>query len=223
MARNDDTKMDELKRLLKRLDSVESGKGPGKNSEAALQEQRDYVGALRGAPELDLEAPASKKVPPKKLSTGSVAVLTAVIAAIVSSFAVYVIMTKGRDGASLNLREAPANTGIVPSKLETSPSEKGSDANGTSTPGDIKSELVRRAKLLREQGNDLASLELLKQAADLGSGIAALELAKRYEAARADTPAETERNAAAALAWYQRARALGINETASEASASGAR
>ncbi len=64
----------------------------------------------------------------------------AAIAALVSSLAVYVIMTSDRHAAGLNPREAPATKSVVPSRLETPPSQKGSEANGTHTPADIKSE-----------------------------------------------------------------------------------
>ena len=220
MAPNDDTKMDELKRLLRRLDGLDDAKSPGKAIETATQEQRDYVGALRGVPDIDPAASTKLKAPPRKLSTGSIAFVAAAVAALVSSFAVYVVMTADRPAASLNQRQDPASGSIVPSRLDASPAQKGSEVNGTLPPADIKSELVRRAARLREVGDVPAARELLKQAADLGSGIAALELAKSYEAALAATSADDQSNAAAARAWYERARALGVNETASEASAS---
>ncbi len=55
--------------------------------------------------------------------------------------------------------------------------------------------MKRASRLRRDDGNIAASRELLKQAADLGSGTAALELARSYEAARAETPLESETNA----------------------------
>ena len=92
MAPSDEIKMAELKRLLRRLDGLDSRRsaGAGTNEDA---EQRDYVGTLRGAlePE-DGIAPTAEK-PQQTVSPRSAALLAGVIAALISTATVYVLMS----------------------------------------------------------------------------------------------------------------------------------
>jgi TPR repeat protein len=84
--------------------------------------------------------------------------------------------------------------------------------------GDPSMELVRSAALLLEKGNIDGARELLRRAAELGSGTAALELARSYDtspAVKADNPPATrEPNPALARVWYERARELGMADAA---------
>lgn len=225
MAPNDEPKMDELKRLLRRLDGLEANKSAAKAAPPTAEERRDYVGALRGAPDLDEPEAVAPVSPAGKMSAGS-AMLLAVAAALFSTLAVYLVMSgENRSSANRDGREAPASDRVVPSSFEVAPGEKRSEARGMRTPAEIAAELVARAGGLRERGDVEAARELLKQAADLGSGLAALELARSYDPAHGQPTAAVEGEVGAALAraWYERARALGVNETASDTSAGNGR
>jgi TPR repeat protein len=92
----------------------------------------------------------------------------------------------------------------------------GGPAQGTASPanihGDATLELVRSASALIEKGNVEGARELLRRAAELGSGPAALELARTYDAAQATPmpPEAKETNSTLARVWYERARELGL-------------
>jgi len=92
MAPNDEPKMDELKRLLRRLDGLDARRAAPGGGTASESEQRDYVGTLRGAPELDdVVTPVPAET--RSVSPKSAALLAAVIAGIVSTATVYVLMS----------------------------------------------------------------------------------------------------------------------------------
>lgn len=197
MAPNDESKMDELKRLLRRLDGLDARRASS-GSTASESEQRDYVGTLRGAPELD-EIATPVPAEARKVSPKSAALLAAVIAAMVSTATVYVLMS-----AEERVTAPAGNTPLDgPAKGTASP------ANNR---GDATLELVRSASALIEQGNIDGARELLRRAAELGSGPAALELARTYDAAQATPmpPEAKETNSTLARVWYERARELGL-------------
>lgn len=198
MAPNDEPKMDELKRLLRRLDGLDARRSAPGGANAAEAEQRDYVGTLRGAPDLDdVAAPTPSET--RSVSPKSAALLAAVIAGIVSTATVYVLMS------AEERMTTPA----------TSPLLDG-PAKGTASPandrGDATMELVRSASALIEKGNIEGARELLRRAAEQGSGPAALELARSYDAAQATPIASDtkETNSTLARVWYERARELGL-------------
>ncbi len=198
MAPNDEPKMAELKRLLRRLDGLDGRRAASSNADAEDSEQRDYIGTLRGAPDAeDGDNPVAER--PRTVSPKSAALLAAVIAGIVSTATVYVLMS--------------AQPRIsTPSAVQPI----GAPAAGTASPakprGDATMEAVRTAAALIESGNIDGAREILRRAAEQGSGPAALELARTYDAAQA-TPASPEpkdTNSALARAWYERARELGV-------------
>ncbi|MFA5950775.1 MAG: hypothetical protein WC807_10890 [Hyphomicrobium sp.] len=225
MKPSDEPKMAELKRLLRRLDGLDGSKSVGKTSAEPDGEQRDYVGALRGAPEPGPGEPTRIDRPNRKMSATSAALLAAVAAAAASTVAVYLVMSGHQRSGDHDARQAPATDRVVPSKLEYAPAGTGLEAGRTRAASEVAIELLRSASLLLDKGDVEAARELLKQAADLGSGPAALKLARSYDPAQAKamTIAESETNPALARAWYERARALGIEDVEREASASNAR
>lgn len=201
MAPSDEPKMDELKRLLRRLDGLDARRaGPG-SAGPDESEQRDYVGTLRGAPELDgVDAPAP--VETRNVSPKSAALLAAVIAGIVSTATVYVLMSA----------EERVTAPVISPPID-------GPAKGTASPandrGDATMDLVRSASALIDKGNIEGARELLRRAAEMGSGPAALKLARTYDAAKdAPTPPDANgTNAALARVWYERARELGLADT----------
>ncbi len=202
MAPNDEPKMDELKRLLRRLDGLDARRAASGSTNPAESEQRDYVGTLRGAPELDdVAVPVPEQS--QNVSPKSAALLAAVIAAILSTATVYVLMS------AEDRMTAPA----------ASPPISG-PPKGTASPANNRDgatmELVRSASTLIEKGNIDGARELLRRAAELGSGPAALELARTYDTAQATPPAPgtSDTNSTLARVWYERARELGLANAA---------
>ena len=197
MAPSDEPKMAELKRLLRRLDGLDGRRTSSSSAQANSSEQRDYVGTLRGAPDLeDGQAPVTESS--ATVSARSAALLAAVIAGLISTATVYVLMSADQR-VSAPLLIQPINT---PAKGTASPE----DGRDTAT-----MELVRSAAALIEQGNVSGARELLRRAAELGSGPAALELARSYDAAQVvpTAPEPKDTNSALARVWYERARELG--------------
>jgi TPR repeat protein len=207
MAPSDEPKMNELKRLLRRLDGLDSHRqASGSTSDS---EQRDYVGTLRGAPDQDEFAPAQSDEQ-RNVSAKSAALLAAVIAAIVSTATVYVLMS--------------AETRIsIPRTVEPTVAPATGTATPTGNPGDATLALIRSATARIEKGDLAGAREILRQAAELGSGPAALELARTYDPmqAAAAPPNERETNSALARAWYERARDLGMAEAPPPGQATG--
>lgn len=198
MASSDEPKMNELKRLLHRLDGLDSRRSLAGNSSTNDAEQSDYVGTLRGAPDQD-DGATTDAPKPRDVSARSAALLAAVIVGLLSTATVYVFMSSGS--------RVTAPTAIRP---------VGAPPAGTASPatdrGDAAMEIVRTAAALVEKGDIDAARELLRRAAELGSGPAALELARTYDPAQAANaaPQPRETNAALARVWYERARELGM-------------
>lgn len=216
MAHTVEPKMDELKRLLRRLDGLDGSKGLAKSAQDAEAEQRGYVGALRGAPvpgESDL--PVSLAPPSQKKASSAPVFVAALMAAVVSTVTVYVVMSwqgaPGERGAAAP--PAPAER-VVPSKLDYKPAPPGGVQPRQSN--DTVDGLVRRAEQLLKDGDVATARALLQQAAELGSGPAALQLGRSYDPTQAETMsyADTQTNPALAKAWYERALALGNREAA---------
>lgn len=202
MAPNDEPKMDEIKRLLRRLDGLDARRAATGSISPAESEQRDYVGTLRGAPELD-EGAVDVPEQSQHISPKSAALLAAVIAVILSTATVYVLMS-----AENRITAPAANPPIYgPAKGTASPAKNRNDAT---------MQLVRSASTLIEKGNIEGARELLRHAAELGSGPAALELARTYDTAQATPPPPGNSNTNSTLArvWYERARELGLANAA---------
>lgn len=213
MGHTVEPKMDDLKRLLRRLDGLEGNKGLAKSGEDA-EAERGYVGALRGAPMHAEADDVSASLPPAaKKSSSAPVFVAALMAAVVSTVTVYVVMSwqgaPGKKGAG----PAPASERVVPSKLEFRPPAPGAGEPPRQS-NDTVDGLVRRAEQLRRGGDIATARALLAQAAELGSGPAALELGRSYDPTQAEALryADSQTNPALARAWYERALALGTRE-----------
>jgi TPR repeat protein len=220
MGQNDEPKLDELKRLLRRLDGLDGNKTPAKATQEDGQ-QRGYVGALRGAPAPGEDGaaplvPASSEKAPSK----SAALIAATVAAVISTIAVYLLMSP--QGPSERAGAAGQQERVVPSRLEYRQPAAGP---GQRDSNDTASGLVRSADLLLEKGGVEAARALLQQAAELGSGPAALKLGRSYDPTQSKAPAfaDSQTNPALAKSWYERAVALGSREAASYISDAGGR
>lgn len=225
MGRTVEPKMDELKRLLRRLDGLDGSKGPAKGAQDAEAEQRGYVGALRGAPVPADPDVASSVVPPppsQRKAAGAPVFVAAVMAAVVSTVTVYLVMSgKGTPPGERGAGAPPASEGAVPRKLEFKLPGPG-DAQPRQS-NDTVDGLVRRAEQLLKSGDIETARALLAQAAEQGSGPAALQLGRSYDPTQAQALryADSQTNPALAKAWYERALALGTREAAGYISSTG--
>jgi len=219
----DEVKMDELKKLLRRLDGLDGSKGAESATQQAEAEQRGYVGALRGAPvHGDQDPPPA--LPPKERKTSVTAVyVAAAAAAAISTVTVYLVMSWQGAPADEGAGAMPSSERAVPSRLEFKPQEPGGSATRPST--DTAERLLQRADQLLAMGEIEAARGLLERAAELGSGPAALKLARSYDPRQAEALryADSQTNPTLAKAWYERALALGTQEAASHISGPGTR
>jgi TPR repeat protein len=224
MGHTDEPKMDDLKRLLRRHDGLDGSKSLAKAQEAE-EEHRGYVGALRGAPVIGGEEPPPSIVPPPPKTTSNSGVyIAAATAALISTVTVYLMMSWQQPAADRGAGPGSSQP-VVPSKLDfKSPGTGAGQRQSTDADG-----LVRRAEQLLQGGDIDTARVLLKQAAELGSGYAALKLGRSYDPAHAGRQggtlryADSQTNPALAKAWYERALALGTQEAASYISDPGGR
>lgn len=203
MAHRDEPKMDELKKLLRRLDGIEGDKG----QKAQLPDQQGYVGALRGMPAGSGAsgpsfAPAAS-TPAKSGSSRVAPYAAAATAAVVSTVTVFLLLAWQEQRRSQSLPLAK-------------PDVRQPNAAGQGSSTDTPDGLVRRADILFQGGEIEAARTLLQRAAELGSSTAALKLGRSYDPAqtRSLNFADSQTNPALAKAWYQRALALGSQEAA---------
>lgn len=219
MGQTSEPRMDELKRLLRRLDGLD-GSVAKKVPETAL-EQRGYVGALRGAPvpgdEDYVPAGALAAAGEVKRSSNSAVYVAAVTAAIISTVTVYLMMTWQEGPDKRGAGPLPSSDQILPSKLDPHQSATGAPGATPIQPSEKADGLLLRAEELLEKGEVEAARVLLRQAAELGSGTAALKLGRTYDPTQTKTAsyADSQANSALAKAWYERALALGTQEAAS--------
>lgn len=199
MGQSTEPKMDELKRLLRRIDGLDASKKSGKLAADSGSEQRGYVGALRGMPELsdaDVTAPTAKT---EARSATTAALWMAAAIALISSVAAYLVLTHDPSG-----------------KLGTADRPGGATGHSQSNSNTMQQSLIRSAEKLLDAGDIEAGRALLQRAAELGSGDAALKLGRSYDPTQIDRPsfADSQSNPALARAWYQKALALGTQEAA---------
>jgi hypothetical protein len=226
MGRRDKPKLDELQRLLRRLEYMEVDKGSEPSRKAVADstaKNSGYVGALRGAatledpdeaayaplePEVDFDSGSAGR--PRSSSTASI-VIGATTAAVVSSLVVVglLLYTQGKDGKSadgqrLNFVVPMPNEGAAPGRAPD---------GGSPSPTDAQT-LLQRADLHIRSGRLSEARELLEQAAKLGSGVAALTLGAMYDPNRVAEFGNlgVQADPTLARAWYERAKDLGVVE-----------
>ncbi len=240
MGRRDEPKLDELHRLLRRLEYMEVDKSPEpsqRGSSDAAQQAPGYVGALRGAPTIEssLTRRPTKDEPvaidfmehsdsPRSSGTSSV-VIGATTAAVVSSMVVVglLLWIQGKEtgpGAKdagqqrLNF-VAPVDQGEnLPSRSRTVIELAVPAGPSDPEPPANAQSLLQRADLYIRNGRLSEARELLEQAAKLGSGVAALTLGAMYDPTRVAQFGNlgVQADPTLARAWYERAKDLGVVE-----------
>lgn len=96
MAHGEDPRMDELKKLLRRLDGLDGNKSLAKTAQQADAQQRGYVGALRGAPVgrgQDDETPKNGDRAGKGRPSRPAIYAAALTAAVISTVSIYLMMS----------------------------------------------------------------------------------------------------------------------------------
>lgn len=225
MGHRDDSKMDELKRLLRRLDGLDADRSLSKSGQVAAADQRGYVGALRGAPVQEGQPPKGSRpsaaeplkaqsAPAGSRPHGSAAVyVAAATAAVVSTVLVFLLLSWQRGDVDRRYMPAPASG--TPGKVNLQqPASGGGVFDKRVT--DTAEGLVRRADVLFANGDVDAARVLLQKAAELGSGRAALILGRSYDpgSGKPLNLADRQPNPDLAKAWYERALVLGSQEAA---------
>lgn len=228
MGHSDEPKMDELKKLLRRLDGLDGTRSLAKTARDAETQPRGYVGALRGAvaPAAGDEHASARSASAKPNETeskaqrpkspGSAIYVAAAIAAIVSTATVYLLMSWQTAPAGRSAGQIVPTERSAP-KLGTEQAPGSSIATPPAATETVDG-LVRQADNLLEKGDITAARALLARAAELGSGPAAFRLGQSYDPdsspALSETTAETD--PALAKAWYARASALGAGGASRE-------
>jgi hypothetical protein len=225
MGHRDDAKMDELKKLLRRLDGLDADRSLSKAGQAPAVDQRGYVGALRGAPVQDDErrdprltadlALQAQFPPPgyRQAGGGAAVYVAAATAAIVSTVLVFLLLSWQRGDVDRRYMPEPASG--TPGKINLQQPASGGGAADKRV-ADMAEGLVRRADVLIGNGDVESARVLLQKAAELGSGRAALKLGRSYDpgAGKPLNFADSQSNPALAKAWYERALVLGSQEAA---------
>jgi hypothetical protein len=228
MGRRDQPKLDELQRLLRRLEHMEVDKGSEPSRKAAADsasKSSGYVGALRGAPTVDdpgesagydpfepqVEFDSGSSGRQRSSSTASI-VIGATTAAVVSSLVVVglLLYTQGNDGKSSDDQRLNF---VVPTQKNEGPALGRTPGGGSSSPGEAQT-LLQRADVHIRSGRLSEARESLEQAAKLGSGVAALTLGAMYDPNRVAEFGNlgVQADPTLARAWYERAKDLGVVE-----------
>jgi hypothetical protein len=231
MGRRNEPKLDELKRLLKRLETMEVDsklEGSRNKSPAEVtQPATGYVGALRGAvsvDETDTRGPAAQHTStydsyddeelPRPTRSGqrssgpASVVLGAATAAVVSSVVAIglVLYTADKDKG-----------GDVSNRLSfVAPPESAAPASrpvASEQHGNTQT-LLQNADIYIRRGNLGEARRSLEEAAKLGSGVAALTLGAMYDPSRVAEFGNlgVKADPTLARAWYERAKSLGVVE-----------
>lgn len=239
MGRRDEPKLDELHRLLRRLEYMEVDKGPEPSQTAesdAASQGPGYVGALRGAPTIDSPENRSATTDgsethtltgqpegPRSSGTASV-VIGATTAALVSSMVVVglLLWIQGKQGSGGKEAEPQRLNFVAPLEQGEKPFGRAQTTNESEVPigpGDQQQpadtqSLLQRADHYIRNGRLSEARGLLEQAAKLGSGVAALTLGAMYDPTRVAEFGNlgVQADPTLARAWYERAKALGVVE-----------
>lgn len=220
MGRRDEPELEELSKLLRRLETMEVAPKPAAPSRKAEPEpQTEYIGALRGA------APAKSSEQSRAVSRSAAGgeretsststkaiIIGAATAAAVSSViaATVVLWTSGGkrsdDASRLTFYAAKEQGG-------SGAAVRSPDSGLRSSPADAQRLLQRADTYLRAGKPDEARL-VLEEAARAGSGVAAMTLGAMYDPGRVAQFANVTIKAdpTVARAWYERAKDLGIPE-----------
>ena len=237
MGRRGEPDLDELSKLLRRLETMDTApkhESARKAEPDEAQPQAEYVGALRGAapakvsdarsgPAYDARAyraqtqPSTEKA--AKSSSTSAIVIGAVTAAAVSSVVVagLVLWASGgqqSDGERRLTFYAPTEPARATQRPDTGAVAPAVRPPPDTAPPNNAQALLQRADVYLRGGKPGEARVVLEQAAQLGSGVAALTLGAMYDPGRATqfTNLGLKADPTIARVWYERAKDLGIAE-----------
>jgi TPR repeat protein len=237
MGRRDEPELDELSKLLRRLETMEVApkqENSRKPDPDDAQPQAEYVGALRGAAPAKVsdsrsvssydarpsraherQSPADKAG--RSASTSAI-VIGATTAAVVSSVIVagLVMWTSGGQNSderrlTFYAPSEPARTAQTPEPAGVTSATRPSTDTSPPTNAQV---LLQRADTYLRSGKPGEARVVLEQAAQLGSGVAALTLGAMYDPGRATqfTNLGLKTDPTIARVWYERAKDLGVAE-----------
>jgi TPR repeat protein len=235
MGRRGEPDLDELSKLLRRLETMDAApkhESARKAEPDEAQPSAEYVGALRGAAPAKVsdgrsgsaynahsyQAHAAQPSAGKaaRSSSTSAIVIGAVTAAAVSSVVVagLVLWTSGgqqSDGERRLTFYEPTRATQRPDTGAVAPAVR---PPADSAPSDNAQALLQRADVYLRGGKPGEARVVLEQAAQLGSGVAALTLGAMYDPGRATqfTNLGLKADPTIARVWYERARNLGVAE-----------
>lgn len=224
MGRSDEPQLEELSKLLRRLETMEvAPKQDSSHKQEPEKPQTEYVGALRGAAPARGPEDGRGEISYAKggdaqtavRSGGNSAIIVgATTAALVSSIVAVglLLLTSGgqKEGDRRLTFYAPADPAAAP----RAPAPAAQPANVPAGPGTDVQPLLQRADYYLRSGNPDQARVALEQAAQQGSGVAALTLGAMYDPGRAAQFANLglKADTNVARAWYERARNLGVAE-----------
>ena len=240
MGRRDEPELDELSKLLRRLETMEVAprqESARKPEPDAAQPLAEYVGALRGAAPakvsddrrgsshdkgahrgLDAQSRADGNA---RSSSTTAIVIGATTAAVVSSVvaAGLVLWINGSGGQKSEGERrltfyAPAEpSGVTPDDPTAAPQPRRSGPVRIRPPTNAQA-LLQRADFYLRSGKPGEARVVLEQAAQLGSGVAALTLGAMYDPGRTTQFSNLGIKADPTMArvWYERAKDLGVAE-----------
>jgi TPR repeat protein len=237
MGRRDEPELDELSKLLRRLETMEAApkhESARQPEPEAAQPQAEYVGALRGAAPAKVSdarsgsayetrphrAREAQPVTEKAASSNSSAIIIgAVTAAAVSSVIVagLVLWTGGgqqSDGERRLTFYAPTEPTRATQRPDTGAVAPVVRPAIEAVPATNAQALLQRADVYLRTGKPGEARVVLEQAAQLGSGVAALTLGAMYDPGRATqfTNLGLKADPTIARVWYERAKDLGVAE-----------
>ena len=238
MGRRGEPDLDELSKLLRRLETMDATpkhESARKPEPEAAQPQAEYVGALRGAapakvsdgrsgPAYDTRSYRAPETQPSteknaRSSSTSAIVIGAVTAAAVSSVVVAGLVLWANGGQqSDGERRLTFYAPTEPTRATQRP-DAGAVAPAVRPPTDAPppnnaQALLQRADVYLRGGKPGEARVVLEQAAQLGSGVAALTLGAMYDPGRATqfTNLGLKADPTIARVWYERAKDLGVAE-----------
>jgi hypothetical protein len=232
MGRRDEPKLDELQKLLRRLEYMDVDKAaePSREEPASTAPQGPgYVGALRGAPTtseskelVPYAAPESDTAGVSDRSNGARSssaapiVIGATTAAVVSSMIVVglLLWTQGKEGGTTDAGPQRLNF-VAPADTDAPALERAAPVvNPDASPAPDTQTLLQRADQQIRNGRLSQARALLEEAAKLGSGVAALTLGAMYDPKRVAEFGNlgVRADPTLARAWYERAKDLGVSE-----------
>ena len=240
MGRRDEPELEELSKLLRRLETMEVApkqESTHKPEPEAAQPQAEYVGALRGAAPakvaderhgssygkgsyggIDAQSRSAKNT---RSSSTTAIVIGATTAAVVSSVAAVglVLWTNGSGGEKSEGERrltfyAPAEPGGASQRPDSNTAAPAVGSSADPSPPANAQALLQRADFYLRSGKVAQARVMLEQAAQLGSGVAALTLGAMYDPGRTTQFSNLELKAdpTVARAWYERAKDLGVAE-----------